>query len=189
MTILPQSPPSLWLAEYEPYTPSPPLVGDLAVDVAIVGGGFQGLATAIAVRRAAPALRVAVLEHEVVGYGASGRNGSFAMTVVGLGFGVMARLKGHAFMRDAHRYMERAVDGLEALVREHGLACDMIRPGFLRMALAPAHVRRLRDETGLIGSPALDDSDDDQHACGRGGGCPPRGPDSPRRAMPRARPL
>jgi glycine/D-amino acid oxidase-like deaminating enzyme len=72
------------------------------------------------------------------------------MTVVGLGFGVMARLKGHAFMRDAHRYMERAVDGLEALVREHGLACDMIRPGFLRMALAPAHVRRLRDEIALM---------------------------------------
>jgi glycine/D-amino acid oxidase-like deaminating enzyme len=150
MAALPQSPPSLWLAEYGPYTPSPPVAGDLAVDVAIVGGGFQGLSTAIALRRTAPALRVAVLEHEVVGYGASGRNGSFAMTVVGLGFGVMARLKGHAFVRDAHRYMERAVDGLEALVREHGLDCDMIRPGFLRMALAPDHVKRLQDEIALV---------------------------------------
>ena len=150
MAALPQSPLSLWLAEYGPYTPSPPLPGDLAVDVAIVGGGFQGLSTAIALRRTVPALRVAVLEHEVVGYGASGRNGSFAMTVVGLGFGVMARLKGHAFVRDAHRYLERAVDGLEALVREHGLDCDMIRPGFLRMALAPAHVRRLQDEIALV---------------------------------------
>jgi glycine/D-amino acid oxidase-like deaminating enzyme len=150
MAALPQSSPSLWLAEYGPYTPSPSLAGDLAVDVAIVGGGFQGLSTAIALRRTAPAVRVAVLEHEVVGYGASGRNGSFAMTVVGLGFGVMARLKGHAFVRDAHHYMERAVDGLEALVREHGLHCDMIRPGFLRMALAPGHVRRLQDEVALL---------------------------------------
>ncbi len=150
MAALPQSPLSLWLAEYGPSTPSPPLAGELSVDVAIVGGGFQGLSTAIALRRTAPALRVAVLEHEVVGYGASGRNGSFAMTIVGLGFGVMARLKGHAFVRDAHRYMERAVDGLEALIREHGLDCDMIRPGFLRMALAPGHVRRLQDEIALV---------------------------------------
>jgi glycine/D-amino acid oxidase-like deaminating enzyme len=150
MTVLPQSPLSLWLAEYGPYTPSPPLAGDLAVDVGIVGGGFQGLATAIGLRRTAPELRVAVLEHEVVGYGASGRNGSFAMTVVGLGCGVMARLKGEAFVRDAHRYMERAVDGLEALVREHRLDCNMIRPGFLRMALAPGHVRRLQREIALV---------------------------------------
>jgi glycine/D-amino acid oxidase-like deaminating enzyme len=150
MHPLPPPAPSLWLAEYGPYTPNPPLAGDLAVDVAIVGGGFQGLATAIALRRTEPALRVAVLEHEMVGYGASGRNGSFAMTVVGLGFGVMARLRGEAFVRDAHRYMERAVDGLEALVREHGLDCDLTRPGFLRMALAPAHVRRLQDEIALV---------------------------------------
>src|SRR5512144_2268175 len=133
MAPFPQSAPSLWLAEYGPYTPSPPLRGDVAVDVAIVGGGFQGLSTAIALRRTAPSLRVAVFEHEVVGYGASGRNGSFAMTVVGLGFGVMARLRGTAFVRDAHRYMERAVDGLEALIRRHDIDCDMIRPGFLRM--------------------------------------------------------
>ena len=39
---LPDSPPSLWLAEYGPYLPSPALAGDLGVDVAIVGGGFQG---------------------------------------------------------------------------------------------------------------------------------------------------
>jgi glycine/D-amino acid oxidase-like deaminating enzyme len=141
---------SLWLAEYGPYTPNPPLEGDLAVDVAIVGGGFQGLATAIALRRAEPALRVAVLEHETVGYGASGRNGSFAMTVVGLGFAAMARVKGETFVRDAHRYMVRAVDGLEALVREDRLDCDLTRPGFLRMALAPSHVRRLQDEIALV---------------------------------------
>ena len=147
---LPESPLSLWLAEYGPYAPSPALAGDVAVDVAIVGGGFQGLATAIALRRAAPALTIAVLEHEMVGYGASGRNGSFAMTVVGLGFATMARLRGRQFVRDAHAYMERAVDGLEALVRDHGLECDMIRPGFLRVATTPAHERRLRGEVELV---------------------------------------
>src|SRR5512144_865896 len=123
MAPFPQSAPSLWLAEYGPYTPSPPLRGDVAVDVAIVGGGFQGLATAIALRTEAPGLRVAVLEHEVVGYGASGRNGSFAMTVVGLGLGTTAMLKGKQFVKDAHHYMERAVDGLEALIKDNDLQC------------------------------------------------------------------
>jgi glycine/D-amino acid oxidase-like deaminating enzyme len=154
---LPDSPPSLWLAEYGPYLPSPALAGDLGVDIAIVGGGFQGLATAIALRKAAPSVRVAVLENEVVGYGASGRNGSFAMTVVGLGIGTMARLKGRQFVREAHRYMERAVDGLENLIREHGLDCDMTRPGFLRMATTPSYARRLRHDIELINSLGLED--------------------------------
>jgi len=43
---LPRSPLSLWLAEYGPYEPGPPLRGDATVDVAIVGGGFTGIATA-----------------------------------------------------------------------------------------------------------------------------------------------
>ncbi|MEW6367515.1 MAG: FAD-dependent oxidoreductase [Acidobacteriota bacterium] len=149
---LPESPPSLWLAEYGPYAPNPSLEGDISVDVAIVGGGFQGLATAIALRKAQPDLRVAVLEHEVVGYGASGRNGSFAMTVVGLGFGAMAMLKGKQFVKDAHAYMERAVDGLDALIQAHGLQCDRIRPGFLRMATTEGYIRRIQHDIELVQS-------------------------------------
>jgi glycine/D-amino acid oxidase-like deaminating enzyme len=84
-----------------------------------------------------------------VGYGASGRNGSFSMTVVGLGFGPTAMLKGKQFVRDAHAYMERAVDGLEALICENGLDCDYIRPGFLRMATTPGYVKRIRHDIEL----------------------------------------
>ena len=149
---LPNSPLSLWLAEYGPYEPNPPLKGDIAVDVAIIGGGFTGMATAIALKQAQPGLRVAVLEHEVVGYGASGRNGSFAMTVVGLGFGVMAMLKGKQFVKDAHAYMERAVDGLEALIRENNLQCDYTRPGFLRMATTEGYVKRIQHDIRLVQS-------------------------------------
>ncbi|MGA2740157.1 MAG: FAD-dependent oxidoreductase [Bryobacteraceae bacterium] len=76
----PKSPLSLWLAEYGPYEPSPPLQGDATVDVAVVGGGFTGMATAHTLLKEQPGIRVAVLEHECVGYGASGRNGSFSMT-------------------------------------------------------------------------------------------------------------
>src|SRR3989304_5998622 len=75
---------SFWLATAGPYKESPPLDGDTHVDVAVVGGGFCGLSTSYYLKRADPALRVAVLEDKVVGYGASGRNAGFAMTLMGL---------------------------------------------------------------------------------------------------------
>ena len=94
MTVLPDSPLSLWLSEAAVPEPDPPLEGDAAVDVAVVGGGLGGFAAACALLKQEPGLSVAVLEAKTAGYGASGRNGSFAMTVVGLGFGTTALLRG-----------------------------------------------------------------------------------------------
>ena len=100
-----------WHATAASYRPSAPLSeGELSADVAIVGGEFLGLATAHYLLETEPGLRVAVLESEIVECGASGRNGSFAMTVVGLGLDVLVKLKGRERAREAHRYMERAVD-------------------------------------------------------------------------------
>lgn len=141
-----------WHATYGPYQPSPRLEGDVRADVAIVGGGFTGMATAYYLLGAEPSLKVAVLESEVVGYGASGRNGSFAMTVVGLGLDMLVKLKGRQRALEAHRYMERAVDTVGALVEENDLDCDYIRPGFLRMATAPAYVKRIQREIDLARS-------------------------------------
>jgi NADPH-dependent 2,4-dienoyl-CoA reductase/sulfur reductase-like enzyme len=62
MFELPDSPSSLWLAEYGEYKPEPRLAGDLTVDVAVIGGGFVGMATEIALKRRDPSLEVAVLE-------------------------------------------------------------------------------------------------------------------------------
>jgi len=149
---LPDSPPSLWLAEYGQYQPEPSLAGDISVDVAVIGGGFLGMAAAIALRRRSQAPSVAVLEAKTVGYGASGRNGSFAMTVTGLGFGTTAMTRGKQFLRRAHSYMERCVDGLEQFIDEAGLDCGKIRPGFLRVATTPAYVKRLQKQVRLMSS-------------------------------------
>jgi choline dehydrogenase-like flavoprotein len=62
--------------------PRPALPGDLEVDVAIVGAGFTGLWTAYYLAIADPTLRVAVLERETAGFGASGRNGGWCMPVI-----------------------------------------------------------------------------------------------------------
>ncbi len=149
---LPDSPLSLWLATYGPYVPEPPLCGDLEVDIAVIGGGFAGLMTAYELKSAEPTLRVAVFEAREVGYGASGRNGSFGMTVVGLGFGAMARLRGRHFLRDAHAYMERAVDTMGEVIAREELHCDCLRPGFLRTATTAGYVRRLEHDVALMQS-------------------------------------
>src|SRR5215207_1711257 len=157
MRELPDSPLSLWLAEYGEYEAEAPLSGDLGVDVAVIGGGFTGMATAIALKRRDPSLDVAVLEAKTVGYGASGRNGSFAMTVVGLGFGTTALLRGKRFLQRAHRYMEGCVDRLERFIDEAGLECDKLRPGFLRVATTPTYVSRLRKQVELMASLGFDE--------------------------------
>jgi glycine/D-amino acid oxidase-like deaminating enzyme len=149
---LPESPLSLWLDEYGDYQPEPALTGDVSVDVAVIGGGYLGMATAIALRRRDPGAAVAVLEAKTVGYGASGRNGSFAMTVIGLGFGTTAMLRGKGFLRRAHAYMEQCVDRLEEFIDQAGLDCAKIRPGFLRVATTPAYVKRLQKQVRLMSS-------------------------------------
>ena len=83
MDTLPDSPKSLWIDTYGQYTPGPVLQGDLKVDVAIISAEFTGLVTSYELKKAQPSLDIAVLEAKTVGYGASGRNGSFAVAVVG----------------------------------------------------------------------------------------------------------
>ena len=70
---------SLWLDGLadDPLVPRPALPGPVDADVAIVGAGYTGLWTAYYLRRADPGLRVVVLEREVAGFGASGRNGGW----------------------------------------------------------------------------------------------------------------
>lgn len=69
-----------WLEEtlaHDPGAPCPPLRGRVAADVCIVGGGFAGLWTAVDLAEREPGLRVALLEADICGGGASGRNGGF----------------------------------------------------------------------------------------------------------------
>lgn len=75
---------SLWLrealADEAAAGPAPALQGTARADVAIAGGGFTGLWTAIRLKEAAPSLDVAVVERDICGGGASGRNGGFVLS-------------------------------------------------------------------------------------------------------------
>lgn len=157
MNMLPPAVDSMWAATAGPYTPGPALDADLRADIAIIGGGYTGLTTAYELKRAEPSLSVVVLEAKEIGYGSSGRNGSFAMTVVGLGFGVTALLKGRDYLRRAHSYMMRAVDALDELILREQLDCDRIRPGFLRVGTTHRYVERLKRDVELMNGLGFDD--------------------------------
>jgi len=79
-------PPSWWWAQLGGLPePRPPLEGDREADVCIVGAGYTGLWTALELRRADPSLDIVVLEREVAGFGASGRNGGWVLGEVSVG--------------------------------------------------------------------------------------------------------
>lgn len=140
---------SFWLAS-RGYEPSRALTGDLDVDVAIIGGGFTGLATAHFLTREQPGLRIALLEADVIGSGASGRNGGFSMTKLGMMHSLTKLRFGRARTIEAHEYAERAVTMLRELVAEHALDCDYEHPGFLWLATSPKLAERMEDELALI---------------------------------------
>lgn len=142
---------SYWLAS-QPYQENPPLVGSINADVAIVGGGFTGMSTAYYLKKAEPSQRVVVLESEVVGYGASGRNGGFAMTLMGLTLSTTALRFGKEKARIAHDFGHRAVEHLGELVAEHSIDCDYEKPGLFTVATNPAQVKRLQSEIRLAES-------------------------------------
>ncbi len=143
---------SFWLASYGEYIPNPSLQGDLKVDIAIIGAGFTGLSTAYNLRKEDPGVSVAVLEAEVVGFGASGRNGGFSMTLFGLEPAVTKALFDQQRTVEAHRYMERSVDYVDELIREHNLQSDYWFPGFLRAATTPGYVKRIQHDLEILTS-------------------------------------
>ena len=139
---------SYWMTTRD-YQPGPPLQGDIDVDVAVIGGGFTGLSSAYHLKKAEPGMRVAILESEIIGYGASGRNGGFNMTLFGLTLGITALRFNKAKAKEAHHYMERAVDLLRDLVAELNLDCDYEHPGFLRAATSEKYKKRILHEIEL----------------------------------------
>jgi len=139
---------SYWMTTRD-YSPGAALQGDIDVDVAIIGGGFTGLSSAYHIKKAEPNLKVALMESEVIGFGASGRNGGFNMTLFGLTLSITALRFSKQKAREAQLYMERAVDYLRDLVAELGIDCDYEHPGFLRVATSEKYKKRILHEMEL----------------------------------------
>lgn len=139
---------SFW-HETVPVTPGQPLDHDLTCDVAVVGGGFTGLSAAYHLKRQAPGLDVALIEREVVGHGASGRNGGFAMPLLGWDLLHTAKKLGEENAGTAYRFMYGAVEHVKRIVAQHAIDCDLEATGYLLLNTCPARTRRARREIAL----------------------------------------
>ena len=136
---------SLWLdrLEGDPLTPRAALPGRLDVDVAIVGAGYTGLWTAYYLRRADPGLRVAVLEREVAGFGASGRNGGWCSAFMAMDREKLARRAGREATVALQRQMFRTVDEVGRVAHQEGIDCHYVKAGALQLATSPVQLARL----------------------------------------------
>jgi glycine/D-amino acid oxidase-like deaminating enzyme len=127
---------SLWLDTVDDdLTPRPPLRGGCEVDVAIVGAGYTGLWTAYALLRADPSLRVLVLERDIAGFGASGRNGGWASDLFPVSWERVAREAGGMAVANAmHRALVGGIDDIAATLEREHLDADLLRGGSLCVA-------------------------------------------------------
>ncbi|MBS1836439.1 MAG: FAD-dependent oxidoreductase [Actinobacteria bacterium] len=135
---------SLWLESCGDLTPRPALSGDTDCDVAIVGGGLTGLWTALHLRELQPDCRVVVVESEVCGFGASGRNGGWCSALFPTSLDRLAVLAGRDAAVAQHRAMIDTLDVVGTQVERLGIDCHWARGGTVTVATNPAHVARLR---------------------------------------------
>jgi glycine/D-amino acid oxidase-like deaminating enzyme len=128
------------------WVPRAALPGDQQVDVAIVGAGFTGLWTAYYLARSDPSLRIAVLEKEVAGFGASGRNGGWSSALFPASLGWLARRYGRDAAIAQHRAMQETVDEVGRVVTAEGIDCSWHKGGTVSVARTQVQLQRARDD-------------------------------------------
>jgi glycine/D-amino acid oxidase-like deaminating enzyme len=123
---------SLWLQEAlaEGFEPLPPLKGRVRADVCVVGGGYTGLWTAIGLKEADPSLDVVLLEGDICGGGASGRNGGFVLSWWAK-FGSLAKRCGTAEALRLAQASADAVGAIGAFAATHGIDAGFRQNGWL----------------------------------------------------------
>jgi len=138
---------SFWLDDMPgPLDPRPPLAGDSQVDIAIVGGGYTGLWTAYYLLRLDPTLRVLVIEKEIVGFGASGRNGGWCVGELAAGPDRHQEVAGNDAARRFLHQLFDSVDEVGRVAEGEAIDCHFAKGGTIRLARNAAQLARQRQE-------------------------------------------
>ena len=118
------------------------------VDVAVIGAGFTGLSAARTLAKRGA--KVAVLEAETVGWGASSRNGGMVLTGLKLGANTLISRYGREATRRMYAASLESIDCVEQIVREENITCDFARCGHLEVACKAKHFAEFRESVELI---------------------------------------
>ena len=118
------------------------------VDVAVIGSGVTGLSAArVLAKRGA---KVAVLEAQTLGFGASSRNGGMVLSGMKLAVPALISRYGREKVRRMHAASLAAIDCVEQIVREESIECDFSRCGHLEVACKQAHFDGYAKSAALI---------------------------------------
>lgn len=153
---------SLWhhlaAAEGDSFAPRAALGGSTEADVVIVGAGYTGLWTAHTLLQRDPALRVVIVEREIAGFGASGRNGGWASGTFPTPWKRIARDSS----RDAARRMQHAlndtIDVIGEVAEKEGIDCHFSKGGSLSVARNQAQWTRAKAEVANARDWGFDDT-------------------------------
>jgi glycine/D-amino acid oxidase-like deaminating enzyme len=124
----------------------PALPGARDVDVAIVGAGFTGLWTAYYLLEREPALRIVLLEKEIAGFGASGRNGGWCSALFPASMEKIAAQSSRDAALALRRAMRHSVDEVGAAASANGIDCGYSKGGTLSLIRSRAQIARAREE-------------------------------------------
>lgn len=123
--------------------PRPPIDATTDADVAILGAGLTGLWTAFYLRRRDPSLRIVVVEREIAGFGASGRNGAWCAPDLNISMSRLAKLHGTDAACAMQQATYDAVDEVGRACAEAGIDAGFHKGGELILARGPEGIPAL----------------------------------------------
>jgi glycine/D-amino acid oxidase-like deaminating enzyme len=142
-----------------PLAVRPPLDGDVEVDVAIVGAGLTGLWTAYYLAEADPGLTIAVLERDVAGFGASGRNGGWCSALFSVSEESLDKRCGPGSGRSQRLAMQATVREVGRVVGAESIDCGFHQGGTVVLARTPAQLARTHEEIAEARDRGVDEAD------------------------------
>ncbi|MCC6313705.1 MAG: FAD-dependent oxidoreductase [Thermomicrobiales bacterium] len=148
---------SFWLETAGDLTPRPRLDGSVDVDVAILGAGYTGLWTAYYLQQQDPARSIAVIEKEIAGYGASGRNGGWCSPGFPVSLGMLRERYGPEQARAQTLAMHEAVREVGRVAAAENIDAQFTMGGGLRLARGRSQEPSIRAEYDTAASLGLQD--------------------------------
>lgn len=128
----------------------PALAGEQLADVCIIGGGYTGLWTAHYLKKAEPGLRIAVLESDYAGSGASGHGDGFMTPTIGHNLTSLIKAYGCERAKLAYTVVGKSILEIQRFAANNGIDAQIEPTGYLNVATNPRQLRTLERDLALI---------------------------------------